>query len=289
MPHHLLESLLRHHDGVVSAWLMLAAGMTLAAIRHHTGNMRRVHHGVWVSGHAPLTPQQRWWAAVLTAPNTVLAADSAAAAHEMFDSWRPGETVLRPGDGGPKQFGSVTVYRSRRLGPDVGYLGHLPITSPPRTVLDLVTSSDDVRADRVVRDALRSGKVDDASLLMIVGRHAGARGVARLRGLAHRYNGLPATRAKSDAELLALAILRAAGVPLPALNVKRAGREADLSWPEHRLIIELDGGSTHMFPIRDAEIQAHWERAGWTVRRLPTDDVYARPDRLLALAPPPAR
>ena len=38
--------------------------------------------------------------------------------------------------------------------------------------------------------------------------------------------------------------------------------------------------------MEDARKQAVWERAGFTVHRLPTDAVYDEPHRLLALAPP---
>ena len=38
----------------------------------------------------------------------------------------------------------------------------------------------------------------------------------------------------------------------------------------------------------DARKQARWGAAGWEVRRLPSDDVYEHPYRLLALASPPS-
>ena len=66
------------------------------------------------------------------------------------------------------------------------------------------------------------------------------------------------------------------------MNVMQAGGEADLSYPSRRLIVELDGPNNHRFPTYDAVKQKRWERAGWTVRRLSTDDVYFRPELLLA-------
>ena len=83
----------------------------------------------------------------------------------------------------------------------------------------------------------------------------------------------------------ALEVLREAGRPLPGLNVRIAGEEADLSWSQMRLIIEIDGGPFHLDVGEDARKQARWETAGWTVRRLPSDDVYDHPERLLLLAP----
>ena len=101
-----------------------------------------------------------------------------------------------------------------------------------------------------------------------------------------RYTGLPLERARSGAEVRAMEILRNAGRPLPELNRRIGGEEADLSWPAVRLIIEIDGDPFHLDVGEDARKQAAWEGAGWVVQRLPSDDVYERPYRLLALAPP---
>jgi very-short-patch-repair endonuclease len=93
-------------------------------------------------------------------------------------------------------------------------------------------------------------------------------------------------RARSGAEVRALEILRDAGRPLPRLNFRIAGEEADLSWPSERLIVEIDGGPFHLDVGEDARKEAAWKSAGWDVRRLPSDAVYERPASLLALAPP---
>jgi very-short-patch-repair endonuclease len=89
-----------------------------------------------------------------------------------------------------------------------------------------------------------------------------------------------------DAEAKALQVLHEAGIRKSAVNKRRAGEEADLSWPAERLIVELDGPQFHLDATEDLRKQLIWERAGWTVRRLPTDDVYLHPDRLVAAALP---
>jgi Protein of unknown function (DUF559) len=109
----------------------------------------------------------------------------------------------------------------------------------------------------------------------------------RSRSLAQaiaRYAGLPIERARSGAEVRAMEVLRDAGHPLPELNERRAGEEADLSWTHERLIIEIDGVPFHLDAGEDARKQAIWESAGWTVRRLSSDAVYHHPAHLLALA-----
>jgi very-short-patch-repair endonuclease len=96
---------------------------------------------------------------------------------------------------------------------------------------------------------------------------------------------LPLHRARSDAEALALTLVHEAGRPVPQLNVRVAGEEADLVWAAQRLIVELDGPQFHLDATEDRRKQRAWEAADWTVLRLPTEDVYLRPERLLALAP----
>jgi very-short-patch-repair endonuclease len=80
-------------------------------------------------------------------------------------------------------------------------------------------------------------------------------------------------------------ILRDAGRPLPRLNHRIAGEEADLSWPAIRRILEIDGGPFHLDVGEDARKQQRWEAAGWTVERVSSDDVYDHPHHVLALAP----
>ena len=111
--------------------------------------------------------------------------------------------------------------------------------------------------------------------------------IRRLHVAVSRYAGLPLDRTKSDAEALALVLLREAARSPRLVNETLAGEEADLIWPDWGLIVELDGPQFHLDASEDLRKQQVWEAAGWTVRLLPTDDVYLHPDRLLALATPP--
>ena len=284
MTHPLVERRLSAQEGLVSSWQLRDDGASPDAIRHAITGLRQVHDGVHASGHAALTELQRWRAATLTAPNTALAFASAGAFHGFFEHRGSVVTVVRPGSGGPQQFGELLVCRSKRLGGEVAWYDGLPVTTPARTALDLIGTVNRSRGDPIVREALRLGVVSDEDLVRAVIRHKGRRGVASLRAFAAEYSGLPAPRCRSDAELLGLAILRDAGLELPGVNVKIAGHAADYSWPERRVIIELDGPDFHRYPTHDLRIQQKWERAGRIVYRLSTDDVYHRPDLLIALA-----
>lgn len=280
------DALRAHQEGVFSVWQLRDAGWSRGKVRHAVRGLREIHHGVRVTGDAPLTERQRCWAAVLTEPGTWLSHTSLARL-AGFDDWRTEvATVTRSGTGSIQRHPGLVVHRSRHLPPGVvGAFDGIPCLSPARTVLDLVPVRSDRNARRLVRNALRVEAVTAEDLHVVLALHAGRAGIARLRQYTRDYAHLPIHRTKSDAEALGLAILDGAGVPLPRVNAKVAGEEADYSWADARWIIELDGPQWH-HPIDDARKQAVWEAAGWTVMRLPTGAVYDAPHRLLTLVPP---
>jgi Protein of unknown function (DUF559) len=273
----------------VSRRQFLALGLSDEAIDNAVarGRLVTVEQGVFAI--APLLDHDDWgpWmAATLTEPGTVLSHLSAAAAWGLL-SPRPGyQTVTRPGSGGPRRHGGVLAFRSKTLDDDITLLRGIPITSVPRTLLDLTGHVSERALARAVREAVRLERITLAALGDSLGRYRGRRGSRVLAATVARYAGLPLERARSGAEIRALEILRADSRPLPRLNVRIAGEEADLSWPAQRLIIEIDGGPYHLDVGEDARKQRAWERAGWTVCRISSDDVYERPDRLLVLTPP---
>jgi hypothetical protein len=65
------------------------------------------------------------------------------------------ETITRPGSGGPRRHGSVLVFRSTTLEGDCERLRGIPITSVPRTLLDLAARVSARALARAVREAVR--------------------------------------------------------------------------------------------------------------------------------------
>jgi Protein of unknown function (DUF559) len=273
----------------VSRGQLVGLGLGERAIAHRvaTGRLVIVEQGVLAV--APVLEHDdwgRWMAVTLTAPRSVLSHASAAAAWGLWSLPRQVQTITRPGGGGPRRHGGVLVVRSATLEGECGVRRGIAITSVPRTLLDLAGRVSERALARAVRDAVRLDLTSLDAVADCLGRHRRRRGSRRLAATLARYCGLPLERARSGAEVRALEVLRDAGRPLPALNVRIAGEEADLSWPRWRLIVEIDGGPFHLDAGEDARKQACWQAAGWTVRRLPSDDVYEHPDRLTALAPP---
>lgn len=258
---------------VVAAWQLLASGWSRERIRHQARSRgwRRIHSGVWVLSQAPPTQQQLWWAAALSTPTSFLGRDSAGASYgfQRFD--KPLETVVRPGDGGPRRVGRLLVYRSMRLHGDTGHFQGIPITSPERTLVDITGGLTPKQAGRCFREAVRLGHTTAPKVAACTERH---RGPALLAQLTSRYASLPYARCRSDAEARALELLHDAGAEPPAVNVRIAGEEADLAWLDRQVIVEIDGPQYHRFRDEDARKTALWREAGFDVRRAPSSLVY---------------
>ena len=287
-----LGRLAASQEDVVAAWQLREAGWSWKRIGHHAESRgwRSLHQGVFLLTAAPPSRRQRWFAAVLTAPRSALSHGSAGACYGFYRFERGFEVVTRPGDGGRRRHGSVLVCRSKCLDGDVTRFMGLPITTAARVLIDLAPGLDERRLGRAFREAIRLRRTSAARVLASVERHGGRRGTSALRRLATRYASIPYHRTRSDAEGRALEVLHDAGSPAPMVNAKVAGVEADLVWPERRLIVEIDGPQFHQFPDEDARKELAWRAAGFTVRRIGTDEVYAAPGALLNLlvAPRPA-
>lgn len=303
MEHPKVLARLNEHGGLVSRWQLIADGVTPEAVEHAARSMRALYSAVYLSGHAQPTPRQRLLGATLTSPGTVLDAESAAWYYGL-EARLPGPvSIVRPGDGGrrglPSRFPGLgdesdprfglTLRRSNLLEPEDWVVNEgIPMLTPARAVVDrLAMLYSERRRARLIRDALRLEVVSPIELHRAIARYRGRRGNGRLRELVDRYALIEADRARSDAEVLALEIIVAAGLPRPRLNVLAEGEEGDLVFVAERHILELDSAGYHAFPSEDERKQRIWEAAGWTVGRAPTDSVYDDHETLLAAATPP--
>ena len=265
---------------------LVALGIDITTVQRWVASRRmlRVHDGVFALPPLLDDPWGRWMGATLTAPATFLSRVSAAVAWGVLSI--EGEvTVVRPGAGGPRFVDGIRIHRSTTLDGNTTEVKRVPITTIERTLLDIAPHVSERALARAVREAVRLGLTSLAAIGDAIGRAGRPRGSRRLAAALASYAGLPIERARSGAEIRAMQILRDAGRPLPQLNVRVAGEEADLVWRRERLIIEIDGLPWHLDAGEDARKQAVWESAGYRVLRVPADDVYDYPARLLWLAP----
>jgi hypothetical protein len=129
------------------------------------------------------------------------------------------------------------------LEPELATRERLPATALPRTLLDIAaacrpwTLNDAIeRAERL--DLLRLDEID-----AMFDRRRGARGAARLRTALDIYRDPIFSRARS--ERLFLDLVKAVGLPRPAINFNVAGYEVDAYWPAERFAVEIDGWDAH--------------------------------------------
>lgn len=276
----------KRQDGVFARWQLIAAGMTVDAANAWVAGLRSIHDGVHVTGWGEVTERQRWWAAILTAPATVLSHAAAAALHGLR-SPPPVPTVTRRGTRGRKHSEGVLVLYSSTLAGNVGEVDGILVTTVERTIIDLWPHLGRRARDKLLREAFRLRLTTGPDMLAAIRRHRGRRGVASLRVAVEALCVLQLERCKSDAEAMAVVLIAERRREPPDVNVEIAGEEADLSWAQHRVIIELDGPQFHVLRDSDLRKQRTWEAAGWEVRRSPTDAVFDDQDGFIARLPQP--
>ena len=279
------QKLLQKQDGCVAVWQLRKAGLSEKWISALARDWQQMHDGVYAVVFGEITPQQRWRAATLTTPTSVLSHFSAAARYSIYRHGHSIQSITRPGDSGMRQTNLLVVHHSLTLAGDTVLRQGMRITTAERTIIDLSPALDDRAQRKMVREALRIKVTSVPSLDAAIQKHHSRRGTATLRALTTFYSLLQLERCKSDAEAYAMELLAIAKRPLPDVNKKVNELESDLSWPAHKLIIEIDGPQFHRDKLEDAHKTASWEAADWTVRRIPSDDIFNRSHRLLALAP----
>jgi very-short-patch-repair endonuclease len=276
-----LRQLAADQHGIVAVWQLRAAGLSPDAVRHRVARLRRLHDGVFLTGDAPVSRLQRWWGATLTAPGSVLSFASAGAAWGIR-AWEGSfEVVTRRGSGGPRRHGGLLVCRSKSL--DRTTLNGLAITTPERTVGDLWPRLAGDRARRkLLREVLRLKRCTVTTLRAHLDAAPARNRPLTLVKLLARYERLQLHRCRSDAEAYALELLDDTRVAPPQVNRRVGGEEADLSWPEHRLIVEIDGDAFHHDKAEDARKTKVWRAAGWQVQRVASDTVFDSPAAFVA-------
>jgi len=273
--------------GVVSTRQLAAAGLTRTAIqvRVANGRLHPIHHGVYAVGHAAISLNGRFMAAVLACgPGAFLSHHSCGALWEMvrWDNRFPEVTVLgRGGRGRP----GLRIHRTRSLHPDDRdrQFG-IAVTSPARTLLDLAGSGlSDKALRRAVRQAQALHLTNVGQIAAVLGRANGHRGVARLAALI--ADGPAAT--ESGHEDVVLDLLLAAGLEHPVVNgtlvVDGRPYRPDLRWPAQRLILEVDSGwhDGRLAQEDDGVRQAYLEAIGERVLRTTREQAIRHPRQLV--------
>ncbi len=185
----------------------------------------------------------------------------------------------------------ITVHRSTTLEEiDIDTVAGIPVTGPARTIVDLAALVSPGSLEYAIHRAEAQRKVTSRELEEILLRMFGKRGTAAVRALVAAPHHELDARTRSPWERRFLAICRAYGIPEPrvnrwiALENAAGGAEVDFSWPDRRLVVEVDENASHR-TIRarrnDCERDLALRRAGWRVLRVGEDE-FPRPATIAA-------
>ena len=127
---------------------------------------------------------------------------------------------------------------------DRGEREGIPVTSVPRTLLDLAIRARSEQLDRLLERTEELDLLNVAAIEELLGRAGGHRGRGRLRRALALYRPDPAfTRSRFEKQFRRL--VRAGGISDPSMNLNVAGFELDAYWPDLRFAAELDLFETH--------------------------------------------
>ncbi len=249
-----MTSLAARQHAVLSLAQLNVLGLSGSAVRKRAsrGRLHRVHRTVYsIAPPELLSLRGHFHAAVLACgPGAVLSHRSAAHLHGLRATQRQGIDVTVPGRRRPNHE-RIDVHNSTTLTPaDTTTVDGIPCTTVARTVLDL----GDVVSTRQVERALEEGErmeiIDHRALNDQLERNPTRAAAGKLRqALASLRPGAGPTESQFEEDFLALC--RRLNLPEPErqLHIDPGDGEpavrADFAWPQHRLIIETDGGRDH--------------------------------------------
>jgi very-short-patch-repair endonuclease len=238
-----VAELARRQGGHVTRVQLLALGVTSEQIKYRlrAGRLIRVYNGVYTVGHLPSSPHDRAKGALLAAGHrSALAGWSAAALYGLEPRWREPLELITAGDRRPPRLRITRA--STLLTRDVTTLKGLRVTSPARTALDLAPQTTPKRLIRVINELRMEHRLTERQLTDVTERNPRHPGAKRLKPLIRELQPEPT---RSTLEEAFLKLIAKHGLPTPKVNFKVAGKRVDAYFPDHRLIVELDGYATH--------------------------------------------
>jgi very-short-patch-repair endonuclease len=250
----------RQH-GIVSSRQLQVLGFDrdLVMAEVGRGRLRRLHRRVYAVGHEALT-WESWCVAAV-------AANAPSVASHWSAGWVWG--LLRSAPSG-KFHVTATTRRHRRADFHVHFAvladedtterDRIPVTSLARTVLDLA-ALDGTRTGKDLRRCDDLNLLDLREFQALLARTAGHKGHSALAEAVALYRPDPSVT-RSGLERRFRELVRAAGLPEPAMNYVVGGYELDCWWEDARLAVELDTFGTHGSRLSFEEDRKRQRRLG---------------------------
>ena len=269
--------------GVVPRAQALAAGVTREQIAQRVGRgaLIRIHPGIYRVGHAAPSTDADYIAAVLACGDgAALSGRAAAYLLGLVLGKRPPPEVTCPTN---RRLHGVTTHRCRGgLDPrDVTAWKGIPVTSPPRTLVDIAAHLSGYELARACHEAGVRHRTTPADVDDALSRWPNAPGSRALRRILHGDTPM----SLSVLEEAFIAAVQNAELPLPKTNKPAGGRRVDCRWPDHHLTVELDSyrfhNSRHAWELDRKRERAAYAR-GDAFRRYTWADVVESPRQMMS-------
>jgi len=260
----------RVQHGIVTTEQLVEVGLTKSAIakRAGKGRLHRLHRGVYAVGHKGISEEARWMAAVLACGRDAVLSHGAAAVH--WGLLRPLNgpiDVTIPTQNGRAQRRGIRIHRRGSLKASWSTAGslsrlatvrdHIPVTTVPRTLVDIRATL----PPRLVRRAIRQ---------------------AEFLGLA--LGEIKTDRTRSDLERYFLRLWRRTRLAQPEVNAPLGGMTVDFLWRDARLVVETDSYATHGGTVAfedDHERDLRLRGLGYSVHRFSELQLEKEPDAVV--------
>lgn len=271
----------RQH-GVVARRQLLENGLSgdAVAFRIAHGWLRPVHRGVYAVGRETLDDRGRWMAAVLAlgggdeARMTLLSHRSAAALFGLLPTQDRRAVQVTTAFSRTSRPG-VRSHRSRRIGEIGTQRDGIPCTTVARTLVDLAGAGNAEAFERAWSAGASRRLLRPRQIEREVRAAPYRRGVGLVREALARDRRYLGQRTRSELERIGLRMFQDFGLPRPYANrlLQIGGQtfEADLLWPEARLVVEVDGDETHGNAVArrsDRQRDLVLQLAGWRTIRI---------------------
>jgi hypothetical protein len=242
---------------------LLRAGISVDEItqRVRSGLLIREYRGVYRVGHRAPSVEARYLAAVRAAGEGALL--SGRAAGYLYGALKGSPPPAEVTTATERVIPGLKTRRSRHIAADATTRHGIPVTTVPRTLVDLAAV---LSADELARACHEAGVrygTTPRQVKAVLERIPNAPGAAKLRRVIQGDTRV----VLSELEAGFLRLLRENQLPLPQTNKPAGGHRVDCRWPQHALTVELDS------------YRFHNSRYAWEQDRLREREARGREDR----------
>jgi very-short-patch-repair endonuclease len=190
----------------------------------------------------------------------------------------------------------IRLHRSQAGNSERAVRAGIPVTSLPRTLLDLAEIVDEQRLKRAFEEADRLKLLRMPEMKQACKRAGKHKGIVALRRLIAEARVPTHTRSPLENRFAEFYREHLDDLPAPLTNVSILDHEVDAYWPSQRLVVEMDSWEFHSHRAafeRDRARDAAMQAAGYRVIRLTHRRLHDEPNAVakelratLASAPP---